>query len=193
MKSAGILLAAGYSRRLGYDKSFVKFKNQNLIDIAVDKFLSTNLNLHIIIAGKNNYDYLINKYNNAKIILNTANIGQNSSIKLGLQFVNDCDFAMFMPIDQPLLTLETINKTISNYKKNHIVITKYKQNNGLPTIFDKIYFNELSLIVGDKGGRDVIKKYISNVIYVDCLDELENYDIDTQEDLEFLRRNCEFR
>lgn len=193
MKSAGILLAAGYSRRLGQDKSFVKYKGFNLIDLAIKNFLLSNLNKHIVIAGLNNYDYIHTKYPKINVILNSNNTGQNSSIKLGIEVIKDYDFAMFMAIDQPFLKLSTINKVISSYKKNHIIVSSYNGNNGLPTIFDKIYFDELLQIVGDKGGKDVIKKYLDKVIFVNGLDEIENFDIDTQEDLEILRRNCEIK
>lgn len=192
MKGLGILLAAGFSKRLGQNKSFVTFRGEYLLDIAINKLKNTEINSRIIIANDKNYDYIKTHHKDLKVILNDKNTGQNSSIKLALSYAKGYDYAMFMAIDQPFLKINNINKIITHFKKGHIIIPKYGNFNGLPTIFSSEFFDDLSNLDGDFGGKKIAKTNASKIIYVKIDDVLQNYDIDTMQDLQVLRRDYGF-
>lgn len=185
MKGVCIILAAGYSKRLGTNKSFLKYKNAYFIDIVIKKALELNMDIKIV-ANENNYEYLKTNYKDLNIILNAFNKGQNTSIKIALNNSLDYDYALFLPIDQVFLKSNSIKTIISKYKENYIVVPRFNKINSLPTIFDKSYFKELCELDNDSGGRVLIQKYKDKVIFVDLDDELEGKDIDTKEDLRLI-------
>ncbi|MBT0885558.1 NTP transferase domain-containing protein [Campylobacter sp. 2018MI10] len=192
MKGICIILAAGYSRRLGLNKSFLKYKNTYFIDLIIQKTLELNMDIKIV-ANENNYEYLKTNYKDFNVVLNAFNKGQNTSIKIALNNVLDYDYAIFLPIDQIFLKTNSIKTIISKYKENYIVVPRFNNINSLPTIFDKKYFKELCELDNDSGGRVLIQKYKDKVIFVDLYDELEGKDIDTKEDLRLIdERICNY-
>lgn len=185
MKGICIILAAGYSRRLGLNKSFLKYKNTYFIDLIIQKTLELNMDIKIV-ANENNYEYLKTNYKDFNVVLNAFNKGQNTSIKIALNNVLDYDYAIFLPIDQIFLKTNSIKTIISKYKENYIIVPRFNNINSLPTIFDKKYFKELCELDNDSGGKVLIQKYKDKVIFVDLYDELEGKDIDTKEDLRLI-------
>ena len=49
---------------------------------------------------------------------------------------------------------------------------------GNPCIFSKKYYRELMEITGDKGGKQIIKRYPEDVTYLKISDERELQDVD---------------
>ena len=66
---------------------------------------------------------------------------------------------------------------------NKIIVPVSGGKRGNPCIFPRRYFEELSKLCGDKGGRRVIEKHMDDVEYVRA-EEYELFDIDTAEDMD---------
>ncbi len=63
-----------------------------------------------------------------------------------------------------------------------IVAPLYRGEKGSPVLFDRSLFNELFMVEGDRGGRDLLNKY--PVEYVNFDSSVPGMDIDTPEDYE---------
>lgn len=139
-----------------------------------------------------------------------ADEGISSSIRMGTSTVintwlNDEDACIscnssetsviYMVADQPFLKKDTFCRLTASHtaavkKENLPVISVlcFGDISGNPVIFTRDFLNELLLLKGDKGGKSVIKKALSeamgfflNRVYAD--DEKELHDIDTIEDM----------
>ncbi len=190
MKIYAILMASGVSKRFGEDKAFLPYKNTTFIENILHVLKNSKI-LHVkAVINPKIYNILNKKTWDKKIslVLNKDYLkGQSSSIRLGVKECEGADGFMFLSLDQPLLRTNTINLIIENFQNGKIIVPKYKDKNGLPTIFDKKFKNELENIKGDIGGRDIIKKHIKDVKFVKIENEYEGLDIDTKEDFEKLK------
>jgi molybdenum cofactor cytidylyltransferase len=80
-----------------------------------------------------------------------------------------------------------INRLILAFQKTEkpIVSPLYNGKKGAPVIFKRRLFDELNLIQGDRGGRDLLETY--PVEYVNIEIPLAAMDVDTPEEFEKLK------
>lgn len=197
MKISGIVMAAGESKRMGENKLLLKYNNKTFIEELLNKILNVNFyNLVIVYSDekvkkiceqyiKNNMKYIKIKKENIFIIKNeNYKKGQSESIKLAINMLANkkSDGYMFFSGDQPFLLEKTIKNLISKFEKNKIIIPKYNEKTGLPTIFSDMYTEELLKLEGDTGGKPVILNNKKNVKYVKIENYIEGVDIDTKEE-----------
>ncbi|QLY80405.1 molybdenum cofactor cytidylyltransferase [Clostridium intestinale] len=184
-----IVMAAGYGSRIGTNKLLLEYRDKKLIEHIMDKILQINFYSRLVVAkDKEVLDIACKK--GFKVVENKNSIlGQSESIKLGIENSPVAEGYMFFTGDQPLLSKVTIEKMIDAFKNNpqSIVIPRYKERNGSPVIFSSIFIDELKVLEGDKGGREVIKRNKDSLIFVEVENEYELMDIDTWEDYEKLQ------
>lgn len=190
MKISGILMASGNSSRFGEDKAFLEFKDTNFIENTLDMLISSKLYEIKAVVNSKLFDFLKNKklHQKVELVLNQkSKLGQSKSIQLGVMSSSKVDGFMFVALDQPFLTFQTVNLLIDSFRANTILVPHFRQKSSLPTIFDRRFKDELINICGDKGGRDIIKKYSNLVQTVEIEDEKEGFDVDTKEDFKRLK------
>ena len=184
-----IVMASGYGRRLGLNKLLLSYNGKKLIEYTLDNILKCKFNSRLVIA-KDKDVIKIAEDKGLKVVKNNKSIlGQSESMKLGIKNSPKGDGYMFFTGDQPLLEVNTINSLIYTFNKNkeNIIVPRYKNRNGSPVIFPFKFINELNAIKGDRGGREVIKKNVEDVVFFDVKHECELMDIDTWEDYEKLQ------
>ena len=126
---------------------------------------------------------------NKKIIITmnqNPHAGISESIKLGIKKLKSCDAYMFFTGDQPELTIETIKKIMDKAGRDKIIVPRYNRKNGSPVLFGADFRDELLSLEGDTGGKQIIKRYVNNVEYLDIENPREGFDIDTKEEYESL-------
>lgn len=183
-------MASGVSRRFGENKAFLSFHNTTFIEHILNTLTNSNI-LHVkAVINPDLYEYLSKKDLHVKIELirnDEFTKGQSTSIRLGVESCSNSDGFMFLSLDQPLLSKNTINLVLQNFEQGKIIVPKYNGKNGLPTIFDRKFSHELKNIKGDIGGRDIIKKHFEDVKFVNIENANEGLDIDTKQDFEKLK------
>lgn len=184
-----IVMASGYGSRIGTNKLLLEYRDKKLIEHIMDKILQINFYSRLVVAKDNEVlDIACKK--GFKVVENKNSIlGQSESIKLGIENSPVAEGYMFFTGDQPLLSKLTIEKMIDAFKNNpqNIVVPRYKERNGSPVIFSSIFIDELKVLEGDKGGREVIKRNKDSLIFVEVENEYELMDIDTWEDYKKLQ------
>ena len=180
----GIILASGFSRRMGRDKLLLEIEGEKIIERVIKACKSSNLGNIILIYREDDIKSIGDKYKIKTIYNPNANLGQSEAMKLGIKEAGNVEHYMFFVGDQPFLTSELINKLILEYKitKTTILVPYYNGNRGMPMIISSKYKEELLNIVGDKGGRDIVNKYILEVEKVHIKEEKQGLDIDSPED-----------
>ncbi|EJP6472925.1 molybdenum cofactor cytidylyltransferase [Clostridium botulinum] len=183
-----VIMASGYSTRMGKNKLILPFKGKPIIEHVIDAIKECKFN-EIILVGKENKVLDIAKKKNILTVLNTkAYKGQSQSIKLGILNTSSSKGYMFFTGDQPLLDSYTINLLLNTFTENnnYIIIPKYKNKVGSPAIFPEKFKDELLNLQGDVGGKTVINNHINEIIFVNLRNGYSLFDIDTSKDYEYI-------
>ena len=187
---AGIILASGFSRRLGKEKLLLKVKGISMVEKVIRAAQSSQIDELILIYQKDEIREIAKKYGIKTIYNQHADKGQSAAVKLGVKASHpDSDGFMFLVGDQPYLNSSTINKLIEVFKreKRSIVVPTYNGKRGNPVIFPSTLKDDLLRLEGDCGGRKIIETMKDGVKLVSIEEGIEGTDIDTREEYEECR------
>ena len=184
MKINLILLAAGNSKRFNGNKLLAIYKEKPIYMHIVNNVLKLEVNKIICVTQYEEIkEALLNT--NINVVINTnSSLGISSSIKLGINFDKEADGYMFMVCDQPFITEKTLKILLDKFINGEkgIVCVGCGNNKGNPVIFSKKYINELLSLQGDNGGKRILKGHLNELNVVNIDNEIELFDIDTQEE-----------
>lgn len=188
----GIILAAGFSRRMGEPKMMLPYKGKPLIQHAIEECLKSQLDGIMVVVNPqiNNLAEAVNMEGIDRILLNhQSHEGMSTSVKMGVQSLPEtAQAAVFLLGDQPSMSSAEINRIIEDYH-NHpdfsIIQARYLDNPGHPVLFKKHMFHQLLDISGDEGGKSVIKKCKQQVFYSN-MNRKAIPDIDTPDEYRML-------
>ena len=190
MSILAIILAAGFSKRMGENKLLLEYEGKTFIQTIIEKLLEINFNKIILVVS--NLE-IYKKYKNYKnyneklfVIFNDkAEKGISESIKKAVIYAKnnlEVDKYMFFVADQPLLKKETILKIIEESSSNKIIVPKSNNTMYNPVIFPNKYTSELLNLEGDRGGKQIILNHLDNITFVDIEDANEFQDVDVIEE-----------
>ena len=191
-KTAGIILAAGESRRFGSPKQLADFRGKPLLEWVIDAVVPSDLDTILLILG-HAHDEILDRLDDrlleagiSTFINHDYKMGQSSSLRLGLSLVKrDHQAAMFLLCDQPLIDTRLINRIIAAFSKSSKTIcvpVSYGRHSS-PVIFGSEHFDDLMKTTGDRGGRSLINSCSGSVLKVETENPYLLRDIDTPEDL----------
>ena len=179
-----LLLAAGSSSRMGQPKQLLPWGSQTLIDHQIQILLKTGNPVNVVLGSNSNLVIpVIEKYD-VNIVINTDwESGMGSSISLGIseiiQKYPDANGVLITLLDQPLITTSYIEKMLETYQpgSQQILVSRSASGwTGVPVIFDKCYFKELSELKNQEGAKKIVKRHEENVILLDGGELLEDMD-----------------
>ncbi len=178
---------------MGSVKQLLKWGTSTLLSHTIETAQSLQCCKICVVLGAN-YDVINAEINQSsiKIIRNKEwKNGLGRSIAFGVQHLMDSsltiDGILIMMADQPLIDANYLNSMIEMFKpmEHQIIATSYDNHKqGVPALFDKIYFEELTKLNDDKGAKEIIEKYSSRVVKLFANGKIS--DIDTQQDYEDL-------
>jgi molybdenum cofactor cytidylyltransferase len=194
--TAGIILAAGASKRFGQPKQLLKLKDKYLIEWIIDASLASKLEKAILVLGHSHQtimQVLAKKacHSDLKVVINpNYKNGQSLSLKIGLSNVEQAfPSVMFLLGDQPMVDSTTINHLLETFwsSEKDICVPKHRGKKGNPTIFGQGFYPHIKDIEGDIGARQLIEEYPDHVLEVEIQNPLCFFDIDTEQDYETLK------
>ena len=160
-----------------------------MIENVIHSATKSNAYNNILVLGHQNEK--IQKYanNNITITINKEyKKGLSSSLKRGISALpEDCDGAIIILGDMPIITSNLINNLIKNFdpKNNkYIVAPTYNGKRGNPILIGRKYFPDILNLKGDKGAKNILNK---NSKYINTIPQKNSFsliDIDTQKDYE---------
>lgn len=190
---AGIVLAAGLSRRFGDpNKLLANFEGKPVIAHVVAAALASRLGEIIIVLGHDKEalrEALAGHGGDARLRFAENEdfaTGQSSSVRAGLRAIRSgAPAAMFLMGDQPLIAPGIIDRLISAFEASDKTICLPVQGGRRrnPVIFAARYFPEILQISGDTGARGLIEANPSEVLACAIEDEAAFRDVDQNRDL----------
>ncbi len=188
-----VIMASGLSRRFGKNKLTEDFQGRSLIRRVLD-LTGDGLFRKRVVVTRSEDICRICETDNIPVIFHDLP-ERNDAVRLGIRAMNDLDGCIFCPCDQPLLKRESLKRLLDTFAENKSGIFRLYsgEKKGSPILFGKEFFAELADLPPKRGGSYLAERYPERVIPVAALDELELYDIDTVDDLEWLMKISEMK
>ncbi|MBT3176812.1 MAG: molybdenum cofactor cytidylyltransferase [Desulfobacula sp.] len=193
-KIAGVILAAGSASRMGKTKQLLPFGKTTLLGQVILNARESALDEIIVVLGHNAHKITQTlDLRHIKIIRNKEySKGQSTSLIKGLENVSaQCDAAMFLLGDQPLVNAAIINHLIIDFERarKSIIIPYFNDKRGNPVIIARPLFHRLESLSADTGARVIFDEFKKSILKVQIPDKAILVDVDTMDDYEKLFKN----
>lgn len=163
-KVSAILLAAGFSSRMGELKALLPWKGKTLIEYQIEQLLEVGLAEIIVVLGyrAEELQKRISAYDVITVLNENYPNGKSTSIQKGVSCVaDDIDGILVSAVDQPVSseTLRTLIRAFHQTKRK-VLIPVYQEKRGHPVLFSVSVKRDLMKVNEEsKGLRNVIQKY----------------------------------
>lgn len=190
-KLCAIILAAGFSRRLGRNKLLVRIDGESVIRRSVRPFLNDFVERVIVVAGRDR-DRVAEELKGigCEIVGNPyAAEGMSTSVKAALPYLLGEEGAFFHLGDKPFVSPGLVRRMWDHYCEHGslIVAPFFSGKRGHPILMKiRPFIEEMRGLYGDRGLREVIENHWKDVVSIEG-DEGSVLDIDTIDDLRLLR------
>ena len=180
-----MVLAAGASTRMGEPKQLLPWKSTTLLNHCLNEVVQAKVHQTFVVLGAyhQKIQATINQTDIQCIVNKNWKTGMGSSIALAAQALKnkDIDGLLIVLADQPFVKTNYLDIILKEFrpKNKQIIATDYTNTIGVPVIFDKHYFEELSLLKEKQGAKKLIHQYTQNVIKI--IPDFKHQDIDTPE------------
>ena len=188
---AGIILAAGTSKRMGKTKQLLPLGEETLIERVLVEALNSELDKVVLVLGYQAVEikkFITPLFPQAKLsIIENRQFKQgiSSSIIAGMSEVeNTHDHTMILLGDMPLIHRDLIDLLLRRYLQSGLSIgaIKGKDRPAHPMIFSRELYPELLILRGDVGARALFGKYSDQVCLIEPEGPYDGRDMDTPED-----------
>jgi molybdenum cofactor cytidylyltransferase len=188
---AGVVLAAGLSRRMGQAKLLMLVDGRAIVRHAVETVLAGGVDSVWVVTGPDVEPIQAALAGlDVQITVNPApEEGQAGSVRVGIAALPPSVDAVLIALgDQPSLAPSIIPALLAARRTSPklIVAPRYRDGQGNPVVFKRQIFPELLRLTGDQGARSIIQKEPARVEWVE-LDLPMPPDVDTPDDYEKIR------
>ncbi|HEY0378352.1 MAG TPA: nucleotidyltransferase family protein [Pyrinomonadaceae bacterium] len=183
-----VILAAGSSSRMGSPKQTLQFKGESLLRRAAQAAISAGCYPVIVVTGAYS-DLSRHELEGLDVrgVLNTHwETGMASSVRAGVEGLvgadPDADAAVLLLCDQPYVTADIIHGLVAAYRStgSPIIASTYGGTFGVPALFSRTLFAELTRLEGMAGAKEVIKRHCAEAHFLSFQDG--EVDVDTLDD-----------
>ncbi len=184
-----IILAAGESKRMGFQKMLLQFNGMTMIERVIGNVTQSDVDETLVVLGSARDDILKLDIKAPVTYCYNDNYrkGMLSSVICGFrQLPEDFEAVLVFQGDQPLISPEVINKVIGEYRSSGkgIAIPVCEKRRGHPLLVDRKYKDEIEKLDAREGLRSLAYQYSDDVHEVVTDDPAILRDFDTYEDYE---------
>ncbi|MBM7571129.1 nucleotidyltransferase family protein [Aquibacillus albus] len=201
-KLIGVILAAGKSERMGRDKLSLSIGETAIGSLSLQSALASRLD-HILVVTNPQHSYPWIDFPSSETRLSiipcvNAHLGQAYSLQAGVKraIKMSADGVLVQLADQPFVTKGMLDQLIEcfiqasvNHNRISFVASNNKGRFQPPILFSKHLFSQLLRLKGDQGARQILRSQMkNNGIAIDFDKERYFYDIDTEEDYQWIKQ-----
>jgi len=181
-----IVLAAGAATRFGSPKQLVRISGRPLLHNTVSRAVEIAGAATIVVLGAYAAELApLLSHTPATVVINRDwREGIGSSIRTAVARVPaTCTGVMIVLADQAAVTAQDLQRLVSAWKRQpeYVAAALYSGSTGVPAIFPRARFAELTGLRGDMGARMLLQRNPDRVVRVPM--DSAALDIDTPEDL----------
>ncbi len=193
-KTGIVILAAGNSSRLGRPKQLLPYRGKTLLSHVVAEALGASLQPVVVVTGAHHSEIEDSLRGQPVALAYNADweTGMASGIVAGLRkalsIKPNLPGVIVSVCDQPYISAELFRSLVEKHAMSGkgMIASVYSETMGTPVLFASRYFRELSVLSGDAGAKQLLRKYPVNVATIPF--PKGSVDIDTEEDFEALAR-----
>ena len=165
-----VVLAAGSSSRMGSPKQTLQFEGESLLRRAALAALGAGCRPVVVVTGahaelsRRELDGL-----DVRVVLNKLwETGMASSVRVGVEGLDGAEAAVLMLCDQPHATADVISRLVEAHRAtgSPVVASAYGGGFGVPAVFGRALFAELTRLEGAAGAKQVIKRHAAEAHFV---------------------------
>ena len=179
-KTAGVILAAGESRRMGYPKALLRYKEETFLDTLVGLF-TPRCSTVIVVLGCRADEIRGRAARPAEFVINEDyKRGMTTSMQCGLRALPPgATQVLFTLVDHPAVAPATIDAILDS--AGSLRVPRYKGRRGHPIVFSADLVPEFLAVPETGAARDVVRSHIAETTYLDLDDSGIIADIDDLE------------
>lgn len=188
MTVAGVLLAAGSSRRMGRPKALLPYRGTTLLHHAIETLCSTACRPRIVVVSPEveRSCWLRDEVDVAVVVNADPLRGLSSSLQVALRAIEAHDSAadgadsvdgiLLTLVDQPLITVEHLNAILAAGAETGLAATSWPGAFGPPTFLYRSFFSSLRDLRGDEGAKKILRAERARLRLVDFPDAAVDID-----------------
>jgi molybdenum cofactor cytidylyltransferase len=164
-----VILAAGSSSRMGRPKQLLRFGGETLLRRAALAALEAGCEPVVVVTGAHA------EQTRGELrglgVLEVENLrwetGMGSSVRAGVEALLEAQAeaaaVVLMLCDQPLVNADVIAALVAAHRETgrETVASQYGESYGVPALFGRTLFDELTRLEGHAGAKQVIKRHAS--------------------------------
>jgi len=186
--TAGIILAAGASKRFGGTKQLLDWHGQPFVRAVAKTALDAGLYPVIVVTGANaeEVEKAVKDLDVSIIRNDDWQSGQSASVRAGVLAlpgkpkIGSCVFLLADQPQIPASVIRALMETHANGLYPIVVPLIQMERRANPVLFDRVTFPDLLTLEGDVGGRAIFSKY--KVEFMPWHDDILLLDVDKPED-----------
>ena len=183
MNAAGLILAAGESRRMGFPKALLRYREETFLDTVVGLFARVCSPV-IVVLGAAADEIEASARRPAVFVRNEIYMrGQTSSMQCGLGAVPPrAAGVLFTLVDHPAVSAATVGRLIEPAGAARLRVPRYRGRNGHPIWISRDLVREFLALPEHGAARDVVRAHAAETEFLDVDDPGVAADIDNPED-----------
>jgi molybdenum cofactor cytidylyltransferase len=164
---AGVLLAAGTSRRMGRPKALLPYRGTTLLHYAAETLRSTGCGPCFVIVSPEveKSCWLRDEVDVALVVNSEPQLGLSSSLHAALDAIAAheeiagaaVDGILITLVDQPLVTTELLTAVLSAGAETGLAATSWPPTYGPPAFLSRAFFSSLEELRGDEGAKRILR------------------------------------
>ena len=187
-----IILAAGYSSRMGAFKPLLPVGGTTVMERAIELFRGAGINDIRVVVGHRSDELLplLKRLNVLPVLNERYQEGMFSSVVAAAQSIEEENGAFFLlPVDIPLVRRETVELMLSTFQGSAkgVLYPGFQGVRGHPPLISASYREKILSWDGSGGLNRLLMNHEADSATVECGDEGVLLDMDTPEDYEQLR------
>jgi molybdenum cofactor cytidylyltransferase len=171
--TAGLILAAGESRRMGSPKALLEFRGETFLDRLIGLF-SRHCSPVVTVLGAHGESVRagLRRAGEALLVENPDfRLGQLSSMQCGLRALpSEAEGVLFTPVDHPAVAPATLGALLGANAAAPLRIPRYGGQRGHPIWFSQSLISEFLALPVTSAARDVVARHAGEIAYIDVDD-----------------------
>ena len=179
---AGLILAAGESRRMGFPKALLPYREETFLDRLAGLF-AARCSPVIVVLGAEADRIRAAAHPAATFVVNPDWArGQTTSMQCGLRTVPpEADGVLFTLVDHPAVAPATIDALLAGPRAALVRVPRYHGRRGHPIWFSRDILPEFLALPVTGAARDVVRSHTAQTEFLDVDDPGILADIDDPE------------